>query len=56
MDEIGQKIQNCKLAMKQYEDIADQKRRLEVELGMMEGQKLQLAERITEVRAIYFRF
>jgi hypothetical protein len=49
MDDIGQKMHACKVAQKQYEEIADQRKRLEVELSMMEGQKLQLAERISEV-------
>ncbi len=49
MDELSQKISKCEEAKKQYDKTAEQKRKLEVELGMMEGQKLQLADKITEV-------
>ncbi len=49
MDELSQKISKCEEAKKQYDKTSEQKRKLEVELGMMEGQKLQLADKITEV-------
>ena len=49
MDDLSQKISRCEDAKKRYDKTAEQKRKLEVELGMMEGQKLQLADKITEV-------
>ncbi len=53
MDELSQKISKCEEAKKQYDKTAEQKRKLEVELGMMEGQKLQLADKITEVHYMF---
>jgi hypothetical protein len=52
MDELCQNIAKCEEGRKQYDKTAEQKRKLEVELGMMEGQKLQLADKIEEVHLI----
>ena len=49
MDVVSQTIMRIEVARKRYDDIGGQKRRLEVELDMMQGQKLQLADKITEV-------
>ena len=46
---VSQTIMRIEVARKRYDDIGGQKRRLEVELDMMQGQKLQLADKITEV-------